>query len=126
MFIKEFLANTVLNEHDNEKLSKIQMLYGSHLSEEVTRIISKMNMIDSIFFDDEDFVKLLSVEEVIDASCDMNVDFVKHNIIPIFDIGDNDYISFNLKKCNWCKFNIVDEISFSFKASVDDFFKSEV
>lgn len=56
--------------------------------------------------------RLLSLEEILDCSEDMQVDFSAIGLIPIFDIFDNDYICYQTKNNKWCIFNIVDEISF--------------
>lgn len=56
--------------------------------------------------------RLLSVEEIISANEDMQVDFDSYGLIPVFDIFDNDFICYQKENDKWCFFNIVDEIAF--------------
>ena len=52
------------------------------------------------------------ITEIINATADLEVDFVAHALLPIFDIGDNDFVVFDFSENCWCLFNIVDEIKF--------------
>ena len=65
-----------------------------------------------MFFDDKNFIRLLSLDEVIKASEELHVDFINLSIIPIFDIMDNDFICYDYKSKTWCKYNIIDEVKY--------------
>ena len=50
---------------------------------------------------------------------------MKHRgMIPFIDCGDNDFIVFNLGEGAWCKYNPVDDVSFSPKQNILDYFKN--
>lgn len=64
--------------------------------------------------------RLLSFEEILDSSNDMQIDFSSLNLVPVFDLFDNDYICYQTKNNKWCLFNIVDEISFKKDSSLHE------
>lgn len=119
MKITEYLKE-ILSFEDSNKTNFVETLYDIKLSDEIKKITDNIN--ESIDFEYRGYLRLLSKKEIIDASKDMNINFIEKGIIPIFDTGDNDYISFNINKSKWCKFNIVDEIDFSLKDNIIDFF----
>jgi len=65
----------------------------------------------------------LSHNEILNASEEFNVDFIGLQLVPVFDTGDNDYIVFDIKNGNWCKFNIVDSIQFKQKSLLNELFR---
>lgn len=120
MEIRNFLNENINVIKDKEKVKKIEDLYNMKLNGEILYLVS--NLGEEKFFDEEEFIKLLSFQEIMDASDDMNVDFISISVLPVFDVGDNDYISFSFNDNCWCKFNIVDELVFSKKKNISDFF----
>ena len=119
MDYKLFVTTMVYQSAKSDNVKKIEELYSASLSSELACIVS--NLGETIFFDGDMFLRLLEFQEVLDAEADMNVDFIEKGIVPIFDLGDNDYLSFDLNKQMWCKFNIVDELCFSYKAKLLDY-----
>lgn len=120
MNIREYLQKTLSISGSLTDANDIEMHYGIKLVGEAKKITETLDQ--EIFFEGGFFLKLLSKQEVIDASEDMQVDFTAKEVIPLFDIGDNDYIAYHYGKKQWCKFNIVDEIEFSIQHSVIEFF----
>lgn len=114
-----FITKMVYKKEKSDNVTKIEKLYSVTLSSELACIVS--NLGKTIFFDDNMFVRLLDFQEVLNAELDMNVEFITKGIVPIFDLGDNDYLSFDFKEQMWCKFNIVDELCFSYKAKLSDY-----
>lgn len=105
---------------NDDFISRVEALYEESLAKEIKQILS-INK-EAIFFDGSSFLKLLSNDEVLDATQDMAVDFKLHNLIPVFDLGDNDYICYNLNSSTWCKFNIVEELQFSKSETLLNYF----
>jgi hypothetical protein len=104
----------------NEKaVSKIENAYKTKLSEEVKKIISMHG--ETVFYDDFSLFRGLSVEEILDATDDMSVDFINKKLLPLFDVGDNDYIVFDFCEKCWYKFNIADEVKFSKADKIDKY-----
>lgn len=120
MRIADYLRNA-LSLSASDDANFVEVLYGIRLDGEIKKITDSLD--ESISFESEDYLRLLSKEEITDAEKDMQVDFVENGIIPIFDTGDNDYISYDVKKSKWCRYNIVDEISFSEKNTIEEYFK---
>ena len=114
----EFILALSKTASDEKKVEAIQQIYGKNLPSDVQKVIS----FDSrgTFLDGDHFCRLLSFDEISKASEELHVDFVRHCIVPLFDIGDNDFIVFDLQKSCWEKFNIVDEVSYGEKESVSE------
>ena len=123
MEIKVFINNALKADYNNSVLKRIENKFGPVTNDEAKRIISSVQNTDPIFFDDDYFYRLLSLEEILDADADMNVDFESLKIIPLIDLGENDYISFDIKGDTWCKFNIAEEFEYAKKTSIMDYFK---
>lgn len=123
MEIKTFLSNAIENEPVDETIRAIERAYEplKISSREAKCLVSAMQD-DPIFFDDDSFYRLLSIQEVLDAETDMNVDFREMKILPCIDCGENDYISYDFEKCSWCKFNIAEEFKYATKNSIFEYF----
>lgn len=120
MDIIDFLNTLGQDSRDEHSAEKIEQVYGVRLEDDIKRVLSKKPA--GVFFESDDILRLLSCEEIIDASHDMNVDFVGLKLIPIMDTGDNDYIVYDIEKRSWCKFNIVDNTKFKQRKSLKEFF----
>ena len=90
MNYKDFLATIRYNAENANKVKQIEQLYSAIIPDAVACIIS--NLDKTVFLDSESFVRLLDYQEVLDAEADLNVEFVSKGIIPLFDLGDNDYL----------------------------------
>lgn len=110
MKLKNVLDSLAKVAIDQEFVRCLERMYSTELSEKVKKVAS-INK-DTVFYDDFELLRGLSQDEIIEASSDMAVDFVSLGLIPLFDIGDNDYITYDTIDKTWCKFNIVDEIKF--------------
>ena len=74
-----------------------------------------------MFFDDD--WRTLSVNEILDASKDLHVDFEKQLLLPIVDVGDNDFIVYHAEDGTWSKFNIIEGCHFKVKKSFYEYFQ---
>lgn len=109
--IKDFFKN--LSEKDDynpQKVLRIENAFGCRVSALCAKILSYQE--SALFFDSKSFLKLLSYEEIIDAEKELQVPFSTLKLIPIFDVGDNDFICFNGRAGCWCIFNVVDELTY--------------
>lgn len=120
MTIMEYLKETLTVSAPTVQQSEIEKMFGIYLEKEPKKIISHID--SEIFFEGQNFLKLLSKQEILDCCGDLNVDFINKKIIPVFDLGDNDYIVFSYGDNWWYKFNIVDEVLFSKHKSIIEFF----
>ncbi|MDR1916116.1 MAG: SMI1/KNR4 family protein [Synergistaceae bacterium] len=116
MKLKEILQNYAAN---STSVKKIEEKYSAKLPLEAIKILSVSD--ESTSLNDKSIFRILSLGEILDASDDMAVDFISKGLIPIIDVGDNDYISLDYNNQKWCLFNIADEIIFDTKDSVEDF-----
>lgn len=115
---KEFLKIATKSAISTEILDKINHIYKCDLPNGVAQILS-VNQ-SGCFLDGGPFRRLLSLEEIVNASAELHVDFAAHGLVPIFDINDNNFIVFDFIHCQWKKFNIVDETPYGAANSLQD------
>ncbi|MBT9146549.1 MAG: hypothetical protein DDT32_00283 [Syntrophomonadaceae bacterium] len=120
MKILEFISTLDQRLITTQSAEKIEQIYGIKLKDGIKQVLSKNP--EGIFFEKEDVLCLLSCEEIVNASQDMNVDFIKLKLIPVIDTGDNDYIVYDIEKSSWCKFNIVNGVKFKQRETFKEFF----
>jgi hypothetical protein len=118
--IHDFIDGIEKQSINTQFVDKLAEIYDAELIEYVKKLLSASP--DGIFFESDDILRLLSHKEIINASEELSVDFTSLQLIPIFDTGDNDYIMFDIKNKNWCKFNIVDSVKFKQKSLLSEFF----
>jgi hypothetical protein len=85
-------------------------MYRTDFPKEVKQIVSLSK--DTVFYSDLPILRGLSHKEIINVSDDMSVNFIEKRILPLFDIGDNDYIIYDIHEKTYYKFNITDEVKF--------------
>jgi len=107
MNLKEKLKELDNVQVDDSLISEIETLYEIELPDEIKKIIS-LNK-DGIFYDDIELLRGLSSDEILNASEDLSIEFVELYLIPLFDIGNNNFIVYNFEKKLWFKFNLVEE-----------------
>ena len=110
MKLREILMRPSEVTADEAFVQNIESLYNASLSDEVKKIISLSQ--DVTFYEDKEIMRSLSNFEILNASDILQVDFIDKSLLPIFDIGDNDFIVFDLSENCWYLFNIVDEVKF--------------
>ena len=104
-------------------IEQIEQLYEVELSDSIKKTLSVKP--EGEFIESDDILRLLSHEEILDASQDLSVDFIKMKLIPILDTGDNDYIVFDLEGGFWYKFNIVDAVKYKQRQSLTEYFRKK-
>lgn len=106
MTVKEFyklLTNTTI---DNSIVERVEKVYGKIESTEVKKILSYK--FEDYFLESDDFLRALSLDEILDAKDSLHVDFPAKRIIPLFDVCDNDFVVYHLDKNVWSMMNITD------------------
>lgn len=81
-------------------------VYGSDVPEIILRILSQFP--SPILFDENES-RTLSLNEVLHAEEDNMVPLKSKELIPIADIGNNDWIVYDGEKKMWWIYNILDE-----------------
>ena len=119
MNLKELISKTSGATINMDIVEAVECLYRVKLSDELKRIISLHNEVT--FYNDRDILRGLSNVETLNATENLEVDFVGKSILPLFDIGDNDFIVFDFSEDCWYLFNIVDEIKFKKATSILDY-----
>jgi hypothetical protein len=117
--LKEVVTKTNQSQSDSDFTNKVEKLYKVSLTDEVKKILSMDREV--IFFDDLPILRKLSMDEVLNATQELSVDFIGKHLLPLLDIGDNDYIVFDVAESFWYKFNIVDEIKFSKAGTLQEY-----
>lgn len=119
MTINEYLKKLKSTEVDDDAVDKIEKKYAKISFYEAKQVISLAGA--GGFLDGGKSVcRKLSLDDILDADAELNLDFPEKGIIPFFDRGDNDYIVFDVNKRSWEMFNIVDEISFKSEKALED------
>ena len=72
---------------------------------------------------DENESRTISLSELLCAEERIGVPFRSIQVIPVVDLGDNDYIVYDGKEKAWFVYNIVDEIFFDASASFEELFR---
>lgn len=122
MEIKQFILNIIKRQEINDSVNLLlKKLNIPNLNNEATFIFSAAKS-EPLFFDNEDFYRLLSFDEIINANDEFGLSLTSLNLLPLIDCGENDFICYNYKTANWCKFNVTDEVRFSEKASILEYF----
>lgn len=119
MNYKDYITALQYNKDDTNKVRQIEQLYSAEIPSDVACIISNLNK--TIFLDSDSFLRVLDYQEILDAEKDLNTEFVSRGIIPVIDLGENDYLSYDLSKCKWFKYNIVDDIGFAYKETLAEY-----
>lgn len=119
MNLKDTLSRLAVLPIDNSFVSKVEALYKTSIPDIVKSVLSISK--ETTFYDDFSLLRVLSNDEILNASSDMAVDFLGKHILPVIDVGDNDYIVYDLEEKCWYKFNIVDEIKFSKAISLSEY-----
>ena len=109
--IIEFLSDAKTQPIDTNFIEKLENVYGANLDEYISRLLSYAP--SGAFFEGDGASRILSHNWILDASDDMAVDFIKWQLIPVFDMLDNDFICYDVANENWCMFNIAEELKFN-------------
>jgi hypothetical protein len=107
MRLRDALARLDKVEIDKESINEIETLYKTKLSTELKKVIS-LN-IDGVSYDDKSIFNGLSANAILNAYNDLYVDFVALQLLPLFEIGDSEYIVYNLKKRCYAIYDISDD-----------------
>jgi len=111
MRLRDALAGLSNVEIDKESINEIESLYKTKLSTEVKKVIS-LNK-DGVSYDDKSIFNGLSTNAIINAYNDLYVDFVGLQLLPLFEIGDSEYIVYNLKRRCYAIYDISDDDEYS-------------
>ena len=121
MTLQEYLKQIGETEINTEVMEKVYDEYSDDLPEIVGKIIT--NAKEAVFLDG---CRILSLEEILDASQDLDIDFKEKEMIPLIDCGDNDFVVYHFSEDSWSKFNIADETVFKKKHSLEELVKALV
>ena len=111
MKLRDALAKLNNVEIDKAIISEIETLYKTKFSTELAKVIS-LNK-NGVSYDDKSVFNGLSSNAILNAYNDLYIDFVGLNLVPLFDIGDNEYIVYNLKKRRYAIYDISDDDEYS-------------
>jgi hypothetical protein len=120
MTINDFMAQLKTGKADISVFKQIEARYKATETDAPVLIFSFLK--DGVFLNDRKFLRLLSLDESIKATEELHVDFINLNIIPIFDIMDNDFICYDFNNKIWCKFNIIDEVRYDESMQLETMF----
>jgi len=105
--LKEALKELDKVQIDDSLISEIENLYEVELPDELKKIIS-LNK-EGVLYNDMEYLQGLSSDDILDESDDLAAECTELDLLPLFDIGENIYIVYNLQKNCWSKFNSSEE-----------------
>jgi len=111
MRLRDALAGLDSVEIDKASVREIEALYKTTLSNEVKKVISLHK--DGVSYDDKSVLNGLSANAILNAYNDLYVDFIGLQLLPLFDIGDSEYIVYDLKKRCYAIYDISDDDEYS-------------
>lgn len=108
---KEFFQEFSKTKIDNTVVNRVENVYGKIESTDVKKILSYK--FKDYFLESDDFLRALSLDEILDAKDSLHVDFPAMRIIPLFDVCDGDFVVYQLDKNVWSFMNVNDLSLFS-------------
>lgn len=120
MKVSDFVKKVGAIPCDAQVGEKIAAVFGKPIPEAVTKALSYN--VQGEFFDSDDICRLMSVDEVANASNELGVDFVAAGLVPVLDVGDNCFVCFDLATNAWLKYNIIDATGYCRKQSLEEMF----
>lgn len=113
---KQYIEMISKKAEDAAKIKKIEETYKTSIPGILRKIVS--NCDETVFLDDEK--RVLSFDEIIDAERDLHTEFIKKGLLPVVDNGENDFTVFRFSQKNWSKYNIIDEVEFKVKDTIEE------
>jgi len=107
MKLRDALVKLNNVEIDKASVGKVETLYKTKFSTELQKVIS-LNK-DGVSYDDKSVFTGLSADAIVNAYNNLYIDFVSLNLVPLFDIGDSEYIVYNIKKRCYALYDISDD-----------------
>jgi hypothetical protein len=119
MRLRDALAGLSKVEIDKDSIREIENLYKTKFPTEVTKVVS-LNK-DGVSYDDKSIFNGLSINAILNAYNDLYVDFVGLQLLPLFEIGDNEYIVYNIKKRCYAIYDISDDDEYSEESNLSSY-----
>ena len=102
----EYLSNVENMTINQERIKEISVKYSVGIRNDlIAKVISYAGQVT--FFDEER--RALDYSEIIGASKEYEIDFVKLGIIPFVDAFDLTFVVYIIKDDKWGRFSIVDQ-----------------
>lgn len=101
---------------DEAKIAQIAARYDSEIRGLARNILSFADQ--TVFLDNE--WRLLSLAEIADAAEDLHVDFAALSLLPLFDCGENNFVTYHLADDTWSYCNITDGSVFKQRGSLQE------
>lgn len=108
---------TIKDVYDNLKdvvirddfINQVEFLFGIINNDEIKSFLSLKSGFYSM---GDNFFRKLDDNEILETLKYLAVDMTKIHLIPLFDISDNDFISYDVQNNEFTIFNIQEEIKF--------------
>ena len=109
----EYIKDTKI---DSEYVAPVKKRYGIDVPVEIQKIITCGR--NATFAGEW---RILSSCEILNAGEIFGYDFIGNKIIPLIDVKDNDFISYNLSLQKFEIVNVVDGVEFYVSEKLEDF-----
>ncbi len=98
-----------------KSISEIEKIYSCELDDDIKEVLNTK-------YESKKFKTLrrVSINEIKDSEKDLGIDFISNKIIPIFDVGDNDFIIYEISSKSFALFNITDSTTFKKRKNIKD------
>ena len=119
-FLEEIFNKEVSKDID-KKINEIERLYKAKLPAHAKDFI-KFN--ETQFYNyNESSYRLLAVKEILNANEELEINFVKKELLPLFDTMDNDFICYDFQQDKFCLFNIIEDVKYLTVDSIEEIIK---
>lgn len=110
---KDILLSFV--SESGKSISEIEKIYSCELDDDIKEVLNRK-------YESKKFKTLrrVSINEIKDSEKDLGIDFISNKIIPIFDVGDNDFIIYEISSKSFALFNITDSTTFKKRKNIKD------
>lgn len=102
----------------DDRVEAIGKVYSRRIPELLRRIISHSD--EPYFFDDGSHI--LSPTEMLGVEETLGVSFSDRHLLPVVDCCDGDYIVYDYANAAWAIYNIIDDVLFKYRDSLDQLF----
>jgi hypothetical protein len=94
---------------DDSFVNRVEVVYSCKLPKFVKYILC---IPENESFDEPVILHKLSNDMILEATEEMNSDFISNHVLPLFDCSDNDYLCYDYSSQIWCMYNIVNDRAF--------------
>lgn len=112
MKITDEIRNANSIEIDEEFVNKVEKVYSCKLPEMIKHIFCIPHRLGG-YEERPGSLRKFENDMILEATKEMQSGFKENQMVPIFDLFDNDYVCYDYANNTWCVFNTVDNLTYN-------------